>query len=133
MPSEQVDTPRDDAPPARILVVEDEPLIAMMLADMLEDLGFAIAASFTRLAPTLEYLARNDIDIALLDVNLGDERIDPIADLLAARTCPFIFTTGYGQTGVPLRYANRPVLQKPFQIRDLETTLRQQLDAPGRL
>ncbi len=133
MASERADDPREGAHPARILVVEDEPLIAMMLTDMLEELGFTIAASFAHVAPALEYLARSDVDVALLDVNLGNEKIDPIADFLAARGCPFIFTTGYGRTGIPASHAGRAVLQKPFQISSLETTLREQLDLSGEL
>ncbi len=132
MASERADDPREGAPQARILVVEDEPLIAMMLADMLEELGFVIAASFAHVAPALEFLAQSDVDIALLNVNLGDEKIDPIADLLAARGRPFIFTTGYGRAGIPPAHANRPVLQKPFQISHLEATLRAQLNLRGR-
>lgn len=111
--------------------MEDEPLIAMMLTDMLEELGFTIAASFAHVAPALEYLAENGVDIALLDVNLGNEKIDPIADLLAERGCPFVFTTGYGRAGIPASHAGRAVLQKPFQISSLETTLREQMNLPN--
>ncbi len=114
----------------RILVVEDEPFIAILLEDMLEELGFGVAASFPQVAEAEKYLAGAEVDIALLDVNVGAEKIDPVADLLAARGCPFIFTTGYGQRGVPENHADRPVLQKPFQIDDLANALRSQLGAP---
>ncbi|MEJ0051989.1 MAG: response regulator [Methylovirgula sp.] len=111
----------------RILVVEDEPFIAMLLEDMLDELGFTITASFPQVAEAEKYLAGADVDIALLDVNVGMEKIDPVADLLAARGCPFIFTTGYGQKGVPENHAGRPVLQKPFKIDDLANALQSQL------
>ncbi len=113
----------------RILIVEDEPFIAMLLADMLEELGFAIAATFPHVAEAQNYLAAAEVDIALLDVNLGNEKIDPIADLLAARDCPFIFTTGYGRRGIPQNYADRPVLQKPFQLGDLADAIKAQIGA----
>jgi CheY-like chemotaxis protein len=116
-----------DAPVPRILVVEDEPFIAMLLADMLEELGFAITASFPHVAEAQNYLAAAEVDIALLDVNLGTEKIDPVADLLAARGCPFIFTTGYGQKGIPQHHAGRPVLPKPFQLGELANALNDQL------
>ena len=119
----------DGTPKPRILVVEDEPFIAMLLADMLEELGFSITASFSNVAETENYLGADEVDIALLDVNLGGEKIDPIADLLAARGCPFIFTTGYGRRGIPQNYADRPVLRKPFQLGDLANALQTQLDA----
>jgi CheY-like chemotaxis protein len=114
----------------RILVVEDEPFIAMLLEDMLEELGMKITASFPQVAEAERYLAESEVDIALLDVNVGSEKIDPIADILAARDCPFIFTTGYGKKGVPENHSERPVLQKPFQIEDLAKALDAQL--PGR-
>jgi CheY-like chemotaxis protein len=112
---------------SRILIVEDEPLIALMLADMLVDLGYQVAASVTQVPEALSVLADITIDIALLDVNIGAHKIDPVADILAARGTPFIFTTGYGNAGVPVAYADRPILQKPFHINDLETILQVEL------
>jgi CheY-like chemotaxis protein len=113
--------------PPRILIVEDEPLIALMLTDMLADLGFQVVASVTQVADALTLLADMTIDIALLDVNIGAQKIDPVADLLAERGTPFIFTTGYGNAGVPSNHADRPILQKPFQFDDLAAAVRRQL------
>lgn len=107
-----------------ILIVEDEPLIALMLTDMLADLGFDVAASVTQVPEALAVLEDLEIDVALLDVNLGAEKIDPVADLLAARGTPFIFTTGYGNSGVPTNHVDRAILQKPFHIDDLANILR---------
>ena len=104
---------------SRILVVEDEPFIALTLEDMLDELGFALAGTVSQVSEALDLIAREPIDCALLDVNLGSEKIDPVADLLAARNCPFIFTTGYGRSGIPQGHADRPVLQKPFRMDDL--------------
>ncbi len=112
---------------ARILVVEDEAFIAAMLADMLEELGYDVAASVSHIAQAKDFLAAETVDAALLDVNLGVEKIDPVADLLAERACPFIFTTGYGKSGVPAAHAGRAVLQKPFHIADLAAALRKEL------
>ncbi|MGH6817236.1 MAG: response regulator [Methylovirgula sp.] len=111
----------------RILVVEDEALIAVMLADMLEELGYDVAASASQISQAKDFLAAEKVDIALLDISLGTEKIDPVADLLAERACPFIFTTGYGPEGVPAAHASRSVLQKPFNINDLAAALHKEL------
>jgi DNA-binding response OmpR family regulator len=111
----------------RIFIVEDEPLIAMMLTDMLAELGFDVVASVTQVGAALKTLDDLRIDIALLDVNIGTQKIDPVADLLAARGTPFVFTTGYGNGGVPAGHAERAILQKPFRIDDLAAVLRSQL------
>ena len=113
-----------------ILIVEDEPLIALMLTDMLADLGFEVAASVTQVSEALAILRNLKIDVALLDVNIGTEKIDPVADLLAARGTPFIFTTGYGNSGVPVNHAGSAVLQKPFHIDELANTLHRILGMP---
>lgn len=115
----------------RILIVEDEPLIALMLTDMLAELGFEVAASVTQVGDALAVLSDTRIDIALLDVNIGVQKIDPVADLLAVRGTPFIFTTGYGNAGVPSNYADRAILQKPFHIEDLAAVLRSELRNAG--
>lgn len=111
----------------RILVVEDEPIISLMLDEMLDELGFEVIASVTQVDLALDVIGREMIDIALLDVNLGFEQIDPVADILAERSCPFVFTTGYGQTGAPPAHAGHVVLQKPFRLDDLATALRTEL------
>jgi DNA-binding response OmpR family regulator len=126
------ETEQDGTAQPRILIVEDEPLIALMLGDMLAELGFTVAASATQVGDALSQLETLKIDIALLDVNIGAQKIDPVADLLAARGTPFIFTTGYGNAGVPSKYSERPILQKPFHINDLENILRNQLELAGR-
>lgn len=108
----------------RVLIVEDEPLIALMLADMLADLGYDVAANVTQVAEALSVLADTAIDAALLDVNLGTQKIDPVADLLAERGTPFLFTTGYGDAGVPPMHIGRPILQKPFHFEELSAALR---------
>ncbi len=114
----------DDHIKSRILIVEDEPFIALTLEDMLDELGFALAGTVSQVSEALDLIAREPIDCALLDVNLGSDKIDPVADLLAARKCPFIFTTGYGRSGIPHAHADRPVLQKPFRMDDLANVLK---------
>ncbi|WP_051955528.1 response regulator [Beijerinckia mobilis] len=111
-------------PKPRILIVEDEPFILLTLEDMLSDLGCEVAASATRISEALEFIGNRPIDGALLDVNLGDQKIDPVADRLAAIGCPFVFTTGYGRSGVPHTHMERGVLQKPFRMDDLARVLR---------
>jgi CheY-like chemotaxis protein len=122
-----------DASPKRprILIVEDEPFITLALEGMLPDLGFDVAGSAAKVSAALELIGRERIDCAILDVNLGLQRIDPVADVLAARGCPFIFTTGYSVPGLPARHAGRAVLQKPFGVTQLATLLRAEFGSPA--
>ncbi len=117
----------NDKSKLRILVVEDEPFISLMLDEMLKELGFDVAASVSRVAAALDFIGKENFDLALLDVNLGTEKIDPVADLLAQSGCPFVFTTGYGQSGAPAAHADHVVLQKPFRIDDLAAALQSEL------
>jgi CheY-like chemotaxis protein len=99
----------------RILVVEDEMLVAMVLETMLDDAACRIVGPFGRLAQALASAQRDDIDAALLDVNLHGEQVFPVADALAVRNIPFIFVTGYGAGGLPRRFKDRPTLTKPYR------------------
>jgi CheY-like chemotaxis protein len=112
----------------RILVVEDELMIRMLLEDMLAELGYTIAAAAARLDEALEAAQNADFDIAILDVNLNGQPISPVADVLAARGMPFIFATGYGERGLPDAYRDRPTLKKPFQLGSLKRALQSALD-----
>lgn len=107
----------------RILVVEDEMLVAMNIEDMLLDLGHEVAGIASRLAPALALAGEASIDAAMLDVNLAGENSFPVADLLAARGIPFVFATGYGPQGIEERHRGRPLLQKPFRASDLGPVL----------
>jgi len=110
-------------PAKRILVVEDELMIRMLLEDMLGELGYTVAAEAARIEEALEAAKNADFDIAILDVNLNGQPISPVADALVARGMPFVFATGYGERGLPENYRGRPVLQKPFAKDDLERVL----------
>jgi len=107
----------------RLLVVEDEYLIRMLLEDMLADLGYEVAATVGTFDEAKNLATANDFDAAILDVNLDGEEIYPVADILAARGLPFVFVTGYGEGSLPQAYRGRPALQKPFQAERLKATL----------
>ena len=108
----------------RILVVEDEMLIGMLLEDMLTDLGHEVAAIVPRLKDAMAAVERETFDLAVLDVHLHGESAFPVAEALIAKGVPFIFATGYGERGLPESYRGRPVLQKPFAKDDLERLLK---------
>lgn len=108
---------------SRILVVEDESLVAMLLEDFLDELGYAIVGPFARIEDALARLEEGGIDGALLDVNLDGERSYPIAEALAARGLPFVFVTGYGEAGIEPAFRDRPVVQKPFTQDSLRQAL----------
>ena len=116
MPDSSIATPR-------LLVVEDEYLIRMLLEDMLADLGYEVAAAVGTMAEASELAARGDFNAAILDVNLDGEEIYPVADILAARGLPFVFVTGYGERSLSEPYRGRPALQKPFQAEQLKAVL----------
>ena len=107
----------------RVLVVEDEYLIRMLLEDMLADLGYDVAAAVGTVAEASAFAASGEFNAAILDVNLDGQEIFPVADILAKRGLPFVFVTGYGEHSLPERYRDRPALQKPFQAEQLSTTL----------
>jgi CheY-like chemotaxis protein len=107
----------------RVLIVEDEMLVAMNIEDMLLALGHEVAGLASRLAPALALAGEAEIDAAVLDVNLAGERSFPVADLLDQRGIPYLFATGYGLSGIEERYRGRTVLQKPFRMADLGAAL----------
>jgi CheY-like chemotaxis protein len=99
----------------RILVVEDESLVAMLLETILEDLGCETVGPVSSVAEALEVIAGDDrLDGGLLDVNVAGVEIFPVAAELEARGVPFVFSTGYGEGGLPDEWKGRITLQKPF-------------------
>ena len=108
----------------QVLVVEDESLVAMLIEAMLEDAGCDVVGPASRVGEALELLADHAaIDLALLDVNVAGEAVFPVAEALAARNIPFVFSTGYGEGGLPDAWRGRPVVQKPFTEESLRKTL----------
>jgi CheY-like chemotaxis protein len=108
----------------RVLVVEDDPLVAMLLVDMLEAIGCEIAAVASRLDDALEKAQHLSFDLAILDVNLDGANTFRVAELLSKRAIGFVFATGYGKACLPADFTNAPVLQKPFVERDVARALR---------
>jgi CheY-like chemotaxis protein len=108
---------------ARILVVEDEYLIRMLLEDMLADIGYEVAGAVGTIAEARELARSGEFDLAILDVNLDGEEIYPVAEILSQRGLPFVFVTGYGENSLAEPYRNRPTLQKPFQSEHLQKML----------
>jgi len=97
----------------RILVVEDESLVAMLLETILEDMGCTPVGPASNVEEGLA-LAQEPLDAALLDVNVAGRLVFPVAEALKARGVPFVFSTGYGEGGLPDEWRGQPTIQKPF-------------------
>lgn len=107
----------------RVLVVEDEVIVAMLMEDMLRELGYEVAALSTHLDQAVELARDTDIDFAVLDLNLNGRLSYPVADALRERGVPYIFATGYGAKILVPPYGGTPTLQKPFHLDDLRRIL----------
>ena len=114
-----------------VFLVEDEVMIRMMVADMLEELGYRVVAEAGEIGEAMKLAQTADFDIAILDVNVNGKVISPVADVIAARNRPFIFATGYGSSGLPAEYRDRPALQKPFQIETLGRAIEHAIKRPA--
>lgn len=99
----------------RVLVVEDEALVAMMIADILEDLGFEVIGPAASVSRALALIESEGPEVAVLDVNLGGEKVYPVAEALRSRAVPYLFLTGYGAAGVDPDFATVRILQKPVR------------------
>ncbi len=115
-----VQSPR---PARRVLVVEDEMMIALLLEDMLADLGHSVVAVAERLDVALELARDTDADMAILDVNLNGEASFPVAHVLTERGLPFLFASGYGSPGLSAPFEDAVTLKKPFELEDLSQAL----------
>ncbi len=111
------------APPRRVLVVEDEVLIAMVLEDILDLLGHVVVASPATYAEASAAIDAGGFDLAVLDVNLGDEPIFPLADRLTAAGTTIVFATGSHPDSLPERFHGVAVLEKPYAFQAVEAAL----------
>jgi CheY-like chemotaxis protein len=129
----ETDKPRPILGPdaKRILLVEDEGLVGMMMRDMLADLGYAVAGPYCSIAEANGALDTERYDCAVLDLNLRGDMVYPVVDLLAKRGTPIVFVTGYGSESMDGRYAHIPVMQKPIARETLENVIRNELTRAG--
>ncbi|MGF7161898.1 DNA-binding response OmpR family regulator [Rhodoligotrophos appendicifer] len=109
--------------PKRVMIVEDEVLLAMHLEDLLTALGHEVVGQATRIDMAVELAREIDIDFAVLDINVAGTKSFSVADILGKRGIPFAFATGYGAEGMMDGYRDFPVLRKPYAQEDLERTI----------
>ena len=99
----------------RVLVIEDESLVAMLLETILEDMGCTVVGPESNIDDGLiAATTEASLDAALLDVNVAGREVFPVAEVLRARGVPFVFSTGYGEAGLPEHWRGNPTIQKPF-------------------
>lgn len=103
----------------RVLVVEDEGAIALLIEDMLLELGCEVIALAAHLEQACELARSSEMDLALLDLNLDGHSALPVAQILKQREIPFVFSTGYGRTGIAEEFKTQPTLAKPFDLDSL--------------
>jgi len=114
----------------RVLVVEDEAIIGMLIEDMLTEIGCECVDVAASVEGALGVLAKSSPDFAVLDINLNGKRSFPVADVLKSRAIPFVFLSGYGARGLDEAYAGAKILQKPFRVHDLASILEDAVMAP---
>ena len=106
-----------------VLLVEDEVMIRMMVADMLDELGYRVAAEAGDIDEAVRLVQSTEFDIAILDVNVNGRVISPVAEAVTLRGRPFVFATGYGSSGLPEKFRDIPTLQNPFQMATLKRAI----------
>jgi DNA-binding response OmpR family regulator len=111
----------------RILIVEDEMLIALNLSDIVESMG-CTSAMAARVEKAVSLAATETFDAAILDLNLDGKAVYPVAEELCRRRVPFVLATGYGAEGIAAAYRDRPILTKPYSNADVERTLLRALE-----
>lgn len=111
----------------RVFVVEDEFAVLLLVEDMLTELGCELAGTASRMPEAVNMARTAAFDAAVLDVNINGELIDPVAEVLAARKVPMVFSTGYGRGGIDARWRDHPVLQKPYRLEELAVALKRAL------
>ncbi len=121
----EIDISDGDTEIRSVLILEDEGLVAMLIEDLVRDLGAERIDVFTEVAPALEAASSGDYDCAILDVVLRDSDSGGVADVLAARGIPFLFSTGSARDALAERHRHRPLIVKPFPDGDLQTLLLQ--------
>jgi CheY-like chemotaxis protein len=107
----------------RVLVVEDEAMISMLIEDMVADFGCQVVGPAARLDHALTLALQAEIDLALLDINVDGSVVYPVADVLRFRGIPFIFATGYDFRALPQRFQGNRTLSKPFSYQTFSDTL----------
>lgn len=112
--------PPNDLTGRRILVVEDDILIAMLIEEILQDLGCVIVGPVATLDAALRLAGDAALDAAMLDVTIRGGHVYPVAERLRARGIPFILASGYGDWALPEAFRDMPRLTKPFTARDIE-------------
>ena len=110
-----------------VLIVEDEPLISMMLEDFIDSLGHAVAGTAESVKEALARIEKGGFDVAIVDVHLKGEKVWPVVDRLAEAGIPFILATGGHIEPPPAAYADAPVLTKPYTIDAIEPALQEAL------
>jgi DNA-binding NtrC family response regulator len=106
-----------DGTRCRVLFVEDEAMVSMLIEDMLLDLGVEVIGPATKIDQALSLAREAEIEAAVLDINIGGQHTFSVADILQARGIPVIFATGYGSSALPERFQRTPILHKPFDSR----------------
>jgi CheY-like chemotaxis protein len=113
------------SPITRVLVVEDEVIVAMLVEDVLSELGYQVIGIATNLNQALAFARDRVFDLAVLDINLAGEMSFPVADILRERRIPFLFVSGYTSGGLTEEYRSEPRLRKPFRTPDFAKAIKQ--------
>jgi CheY-like chemotaxis protein len=112
---------------ARVIVVEDETVVAMLLEQMLEELECKVVGVAHEVSTAVDLVRSTSADVAILDANLAGERADPVAKALADANVPFVIASGYGESGMAPGWPGSSVLPKPFRLSELEQALNKAL------
>ena len=124
-----INTPRPEAAEAelkgkRILVVEDSPVVGPFTADLLADLGCVVVGPAPNMAAARELVEAGEFDAALMDIHIRGERVFTLCEMLEAQGLPFVFTSGYADRNMPEKWEDRPRLQKPYTLDQIEKALK---------